>query len=142
MARARKGVRLVDFEGRYGDDPFSKPRWRGGKVVDVFKGLSEQGGRRRRKAGSVSSTMRAAVGSPEAVVKLASWGSGAASARDQLNYISREGELELEMSDGTTLETREEIRDLVDAWSDRFSHRKDGKARNTVHFVLSGVCSG
>ncbi len=135
MARARKGVRLLDFDGLYGDDPFSRPRR--GKVVDVFKGLSEQGGRRRRKAGSVSSSMRAATGSPEAVVKLASWGSGAASARDQLNYISREGELELEMSDGTTIESREEIRDLVDAWSDRFSHRKDGRARNTVHFVLS-----
>jgi len=95
MDRARKGVHLLDFEGLYGDDPFSKPRWRGGKVVDLFKGLSEQGGFRRRKAGSASSSMRAATGSPEAVVKLASWGSGAASARDQLNYISREGELEL-----------------------------------------------
>jgi len=137
MARVRKGVHLLDFEGLYGDDPFSKPQWRGGKVVDVFKGLNEQGGRRRRKAGSVSSSMRAATGSPEAVVKLASWGSGAASARDQLDYISREGELELEMSDGTTIESREEIRDLVDEWSDRFSHRRDGKARNTVHFVLS-----
>ena len=137
MVGVRKGVRLLDFDGLYGDDPFSRPRRRAGKVVDVFKGLSEQGGRRLRKAGSVSSFMRAAGGSPEAVVKLASWGSGAASARDQLDYISREGDLELEMSDGTTLETREEIRELVDEWSDRFSHRKDGKARNTVHFVLS-----
>jgi len=135
MAGARKGVRLLDFDGLYGDDPFSTPRR--GKVVDVFKGLSEKGGRRLRKAGSTASFMRAAGGSPEAVVKLASWGSGAASARDQLDYISREGELELEMSDGTTLETREEIRDLVNEWSDRFSHRRDGKARNTVHFVLS-----
>lgn len=137
MVGSRKGVRLLDFEGRYGDDPFSKPRRVGSKVVDVYKGLSEQGGRRRRKAGFASSFVRAAGGSPEAVVKLASWGSGASSARDQLDYISREGDLTLEMSDGTTLETREEIRELVDDWSDRFSHRKDGKARNTVHLVLS-----
>jgi len=39
MARARKGVRLLDFDGLYGDDPFSRPRR--GKVVDVFKGLSD-----------------------------------------------------------------------------------------------------
>ena len=125
------------------EDPFAPVkvrRWnKNAKSVDALPvGALPSSKKKRVGMGDVSpiARVRAAKGVPEAVVKVASYGGGSSSAVGQLDYISRDGELELEMSDGTVLEDKDDIRDLVDHWSDDFHHRKGG-ARNTIHLVVS-----
>ena len=125
------------------EDPFAPVRVRRWKRHAKSVEALPEGwlGRRRKKqdgAGGIDpeSRLRAANGVPEAMVKVASYGGGKASAVGQLDYISREGTLELEMSDGTILDGKEDIRDAIDHWSDEFHYRKGG-ARNTIHMVVS-----
>ena len=57
-----------------------------------------------------------AKGSQAAVVKLASFGSGAARAAALLNYQSHKGELTLERQDGTMIVGAREVADVAASW--------------------------
>lgn len=134
----------VDFlRSRDEDDPFAPVkvrRWK--RHAKSVEALSDAWLRRRKKkpggAGGIDpeSRLRAANRVPEAMVKVASYGAGKESAVGQLDYISRDGTLELEMSDGTILEGKDDNRDVIDHWSDEFHYRKNG-SRNTIHMVVS-----
>ena len=59
-----------------------------------------------------------AKGSQAAVVKLASYGSGAARAAALLNYQSHKGELTLERQDGTMIVGAREVADVAASWGE------------------------
>ena len=86
---------------------------------------------------STAARMRAANRVPEAVVKLASFGGNAGSVQSQFDYISRQGALDVELNDGSTLHDIEDMKDLVEEWAESFHKSKTGKERNTVHLVVS-----
>ncbi len=79
--------------------------------------------------------MRAARGVPQAVVKVISYGHGAKSVSGTIDYISREGELELETESGDLVQGREERKELVRNWSRDFGQRKE--SRDSVHIAFS-----
>ena len=126
------------------EDPFSPARIRREKrFARSVEGLPSEWlqwlkRKKQGQLGNISSAarLRAAQGIPEAIVKIVSYGSGKDAANRQLDYISRRGALEVEMSDGTSLYGKEDIRDLVEDWSADFHSRK-GRARHTIHLVVS-----
>ena len=138
---------LANLLARDEDDPFAPVRVRRwnkyAKSVDALPARligvtveDDQKGIIGRDGGSTIARMRAASGIPEAVVKVASYGAGKESAIGQLDYISRDGNLELEMNDGSILDGKEDIRDLIEHWEENFHYRKGG-SRNTMHMVVS-----
>jgi len=83
----------------------------------------------------VAERLRAARGMKQAVVKVASYAHGAARAKGLIDYISRQGKLELETESGERITDRQQGKALVDNWARDF----DGKAksRDAVHLVFS-----
>ncbi len=68
-----------------------------------------------------------AAGSQAAVVKIASFGSGAARAQSLLNYQSDKGELTLERHDGLMISGQRSVVDFAATW-----HAEDGRTRPTM----------
>lgn len=100
------------------------------------------GGRVRRKANNTrdlkSKAARVAKGSPEVMVKITGFGKGAQHVKSHLDYISRNGKVELETDRGEILATREEVKELFKDWSADFGDSKRRKnQRDTMHMVLS-----
>ena len=130
--------------GRNEDDPFGRAKVRSwnkhAKSVDAMPKDAEGIFRKKKKIGGMggdpASQIRAANKVPEAVVKIASYGAGGASAKGQLDYISRDGQLELELSDGTMIQDKDEAHALIEEWENDFHYRKGG-SRNTMHMVVS-----
>lgn len=79
-----------------------------------------------------------ARGSQPAVVKLASYGSGARLG-SMTNYVSREGRIAVEDEQGNRIESREELAQLRDEWSHLFQNRAETRdlAAFTVHLERS-----
>lgn len=71
----------------------------------------------------------------QAIVKVISFGRGARSVQNQLEYIAREGELDLETQDADMIVDKDAIKDLIDEWSVDF--RVGETARNSVHMQVS-----
>jgi len=125
------------------DDPFSPirvRRWKKfAKSVDALPDFLSKRPKKKKEGGVLvnpEARLRAANKVPEAIVKVASYGAGKASAVGQLDYISRDGTIELEMNDGSILDGKEDIRDLIEHWEESFHYRKGG-SRNTMHMVVS-----
>ena len=68
-------------------------------------------------------------------MKIASYAKSAKSARNMVDYISRDGDLELLHSQGSLIQSTAERADLLDEWSTFGPKRKDG--RHALHLVLS-----
>src|ERR1700691_2051333 len=84
---------------------------------------------------SLPERLRAARRVPQAVVKVISYGKGRYGAEGLLQYISRNGRLELETDQGERLRDFSERKALVQSWAGSFDRRKN--SRDTVHIVFS-----
>ena len=94
------------------------------------------GGVRRKP--SLSARVRAAAGTPEAVVKVAKFYRTISRVKQALAYQSRDSDLDVELRDGTVLSKDDggaALDDLAEQWSANFSDRKD--ARNAGHLIIS-----
>lgn len=82
---------------------------------------------------------RIARRAPEVMVKVTGRTRDAAHLRAHLEYISRNGQLEVEGRDGATLEGRDEIRETGDAWawSAMAERRRRANAPLSVSLILS-----
>lgn len=73
---------------------------------------------------------------PEVMVKITGYSKGSTHMQSHLNYIGREGTLELEDQDGNILRTKDEIKNLVEYWSKEQGRRREN-TRDTTHIILS-----
>lgn len=86
----------------------------------------------RRKLGSIAKK------TPEVVVKISGGGKGMKQIKDHLDYISRNGRIELEDQDGTTTTGCDGLRDLRDEWRNGgFRIPEEGIRREAFNIVLS-----
>lgn len=100
------------------------------------------GGKVRRKGNNTrklrAQAARVAKGSPEVMVKITGFGKGAQHVKAHLDYISRNGKLELETDRGDILEGKAEVKELFKQWAEDFSDSPRHKnQRDTMHMVLS-----
>jgi type IV secretion system T-DNA border endonuclease VirD2 len=79
--------------------------------------------------------IRAARGVRQAIVKVSSYSRGAKGVADNLRYISRNGELELEKDTGEVIKTLEDQKDLIASWAIDFDNRK--RSRDTANIIFS-----
>ena len=85
-----------------------------------------------------ASASRVAGGAPEVMVKITGFGKGAAHVKAHLEYISRNGKLELENEKGIVLSGKEDIKEYFSDWESDFSDSKRrANQRDTMHMVLS-----
>jgi hypothetical protein len=87
------------------------------------------------KKNRVRQVARIAEKKGQAVVKVSSYSKSSGRAKAHLDYISRNGKLDLEDPFGNQLTDRDEIKDLVDSWSADSDNRKN--SRLTANVVLS-----
>lgn len=88
-----------------------------------------------KKKTRVKEVARIADKKGQAVVKVSSYSKSSGRAKAHLDYISRNGKLDLEDPFGNQLTDRDEIKDLVDSWSADSDNRKN--SRLTANVVLS-----
>lgn len=103
------------------------------RLAPVKSGPSSRGGSASPKA-----RLRAATGTPEAVVKVISFASTKGEAQSLVDYVTRKGELDLELKDGSLITDREGedgLKDTVDFWALQFRER--ARARNAMHVTIS-----
>jgi hypothetical protein len=79
--------------------------------------------------------LRAARGVKQAVVKVASYAHGMGRVQGMVDYISRQGKLELETESGERILDREQGKALISNWSRDFDN--SARSRDAVHMVFS-----
>lgn len=85
-----------------------------------------------------STAKRVANGAPEVMVKITGFGKGAAHVKAHLDYISRNGKIELENDRGEVFTGKDEIKELFSDWKQEFGDSKRYKnQRDTMHVILS-----
>ncbi|MDN6297533.1 MAG: relaxase/mobilization nuclease domain-containing protein [Halomonas sp.] len=102
-------------------------------IADLLEGsVSTKGGRSDSRARA----RRLANHAPEVMVKISSNAKGADHVQAHLDYISRNGKLELEDERGDVIEGKEEVRGLAKDWSqDQGKRRKN--TRDTTNIIMS-----
>ena len=101
------------------------------------RGSLPRGG--RRWTGSLSQRARAARGLPQAVFKISSYSYSATAVWNRVNYVAREGEIEVEGPNGELLD-QEQLAELVDEWDALTSERARRQyAMSAVVSFPSGV---
>lgn len=118
-------VSLLELERNYGRSRESLSRM----PRDVRQAAAREVARRATAA---------RLGNRQAVLKLTGYVGGARGGKAHLDYISRDGQLELEDDQGGMLD-RDGWRDVLDAWASDFSTkgRGDSKPRNVMKLMLS-----
>ena len=96
----------------------------------------------KRKANNTrklrSTARRVASNSTEVMVKITGFGKGAGHVKAHLDYISRNGKVELENDRGEVLSGKEEVKAFFKDWEKDFGDSKRHKnQRDTMHMVLS-----
>ena len=110
--------------------------------MDLEEYLRRYGGRRSRHTGSVKDTTRkhrigVASGTPRAVFKVISKGSGNRSLSNLASYISDKNKKVIETESGT-VSNEDELKELRDSWLKDFEHgRKTKRSIDFVHMVVS-----
>jgi type IV secretory pathway VirD2 relaxase len=99
-------------------------------------------GKVKRKANTTGQlrarASRVAKGSPEVMVKITGFGRGASHVKSHLDYVTRNGKVELETDRGEVLEGRAEVRAFFKDWeADLGDTRRHSRQRDTMHLVLS-----
>ena len=89
---------------------------------------------RRQWTGSLGQRARASRGLPQAVVKISSYSHSAGAVWDRVNYVGRDGELEVETPTGEQL-TQAELEERVEGW------RTETGARRREQLSMSAVVS-
>lgn len=85
-----------------------------------------------------STAKRVSSGSTEVMVKVTGFGKGAGHVKAHLDYISRNGKVELENDRGEVLSGKEQVKDYFADWQNDFGDCKRHKnQRDTMHMVLS-----
>jgi len=110
--------------------------------TDLSSGLDLAGGYSRRikktRSGrsSVSRKIKVSTKSREAVFKIGKkYAKTPASVKNMVDYISRDGDLELVDQDGNPVQHEDERVALIEDWQDGFSKRKN--PRLAVHMIVS-----
>ena len=84
------------------------------------------------------SAKKTAGGAPEVMAKVTGFSKGASHAKSNIDYISRNGEVELENERGDVLKGREEIKEYAKEWVKDFGDGKRWKdQRDTMHLIMS-----
>jgi type IV secretory pathway VirD2 relaxase len=87
---------------------------------------------RRQQAGRVAS------GTTEVMVKITGFGKGAPRVKAHLDYVSRNGKLDLENDRAEIFSGRSAVKELFEEWKQDFADaRRHKNQRDTVHLVLS-----
>src|ERR1017187_5717703 len=106
---------LVTWGDRLFNDSVSSRKGATKGLLREPKRRGGQGG--KLKADEVRQKLRDTLNKvPEVTVKITSSGKSIKQIKDHLDYISRNGEKELEDQDGKLIDGREAVRDLRDAW--------------------------
>ena len=84
---------------------------------------------------SLKRKIKVSSGTQEAVTKVIGFAKSAKSAKQMIDYISRNGDVELTDHDGLGLQYDEERLDIIKDWEQNFPTRKDG--RYAMHFMVS-----
>lgn len=109
-------------------------------IEDEFGAALHPGVKRKaNKTGGLKSTAgRVARGAPEVMVKITGFGKGADHVKAHLDYVSRNGKVELENDRGEVFEGKEAVKALFNEWREDFGDSKRHKnQRDTMHVVLS-----
>lgn len=107
---------------------------------DICEALNQ--GKVRRKA-NITKNLRATVkritgGASEVLVKITSFGKGLNHVKSHLDYITRNGNVEMENDRGEIFEGRKEVNELFEDWKKDFGNSSRHKnQRDTMHMVLS-----
>src|SRR5665647_2423078 len=81
---------------------------------------------------------RVSGGASEVMVKITSFGKGAQHVKAHLDYITRNGNIEMENDRGEIFEGKREVNELFEDWKKDFSNsRRHQDQRDTMHMVLS-----
>lgn len=81
---------------------------------------------------------KTAGGAPEVMAKVTGFSKGKSHAKSHIDYISRNGDLELETDRGEVIKGRTEIKAFAKDWTQEFGDKKAYKnQRDTAHIVLS-----
>ena len=108
---------------------------------DTLLGLekAKKGRKPRRWGGSLPQRIRASKKLPQAVFKISSYSHSAGAVWDRVNYVARDGELEVEAQDGEAMD-QAELEAMVDKWEGEAGHRKRGVlAMSAIVSFPSGV---
>lgn len=85
-----------------------------------------------------SAANRVSRGATEVMVKVTGFGKGAGHVKAHLDYITRNGEVDMENERGEVFKGKEEVKALFKDWEQSFSDSKRHKSqRDTMHLVLS-----
>ena len=106
---------------------------------DTLLGLEKarKGRKPRRWRGSLPQRIRASKKLPQAVFKISSYSHSAGAVWDRVNYVARDGELEVEAQDGEALD-QGELETMVDKWEARAGEGENQRARRRA---MSSVVS-
>lgn len=81
---------------------------------------------------------RVTGGASEVMVKITGFGKGAGHVKAHIDYITRNGKLEMENDRGEVFNGKVEVKDFFKDWEKDFSDSKRHKnQRDTMHMVLS-----
>lgn len=129
-------IRKRADEMLFGHEKIIKNKSRGG-------GIYSKGGKKKYaiKSGSgVKNFAAAGNKSPEVMVKITNKSSGSSGSKyikNHLDYISRNGKIELETSDGQEINGKKNIADVTKKWSGIGIIQDNAKTRQALNIVLS-----
>ena len=108
-------------------------------LENAKRGSTPKGGRRggpgRRWTGSMSQRVQAAKGSPQAVFKISSYSHSGGGVWDRVNYVGRDGDLELEDENEEML-GQVALERMVEEWSE-----EEARKTKTNRIAMSAVVS-
>lgn len=107
--------------------------------AELGKALNPAVKRKANKTKKLRSTAkRVAEGSSEVMVKVTGFGKGAGHVKAHLDYITRNGKLEMENDRGEVFSGKEEVNEFFKDWEKDFGDGKNYKnRRDTMHLMLS-----
>jgi len=82
-------------------------------MSDLIEDLLE--GKIKGRAAKLSRIQKITKNAPEVMVKITGYSKGTQHMQAHLNYIGREGTLELEDQDGSILQTKDEVKNLINS---------------------------
>jgi type IV secretory pathway VirD2 relaxase len=95
--------------------------------------------RKRNNTGKLRSrAARVSAGAPEVMVKITGFGKGQQHVNAHLDYITRNGKVEMENDRGELFNGKDQVRGLFKEWAEDITDSKRHKnQRDTMHMILS-----